>query len=735
MEERGMLDHTIVHGVFVGPARSGKNSLMERLLGRIPSSVSPSTGVAEKVVHVKVIQKSATIATNIEESVWSVMDYDDEVIKILLISNASGTEKDDSLLEKQDLEHTPGDSLEVQPVGEDDGHVESSETQNSLVVDTATEYHHSEADRIELSSTSPSFTWLSSHHSPFVPPLMILRNALKSKGLKEHFEKTWSLYLTNTGGQVEFQEVLPLLVSGPSLFFFTFRLDRALDECYTVEYELLDETKTELYTSTLTTAEGILQTLASISAMGTFVYKGLQKREVPLRPKVFFVGTHKDQLDNKTANDQIVMVDQQLQEIIRSTSHCKDLVEFASPSQLMFTVNNFSENDSDFKCIRSAVEQVVIRDGLQMTSPAHWLIYSLAIRNLKSPVISYDDCFKIAKQCEITNPEELNEALHFIHSKMGLIRYFPYKDVKDLVIIDPQFLFDKVTNLIVKTFTFDRVGQLPMEEFKQKGIFSVTEFERISANSESGMTSYQFGKLLESLRIAAPFEIDDEKKYFIPCVLAHTNKSENNQLVCSTQVPHLMVTFECGYCPKGLAGALIKYLMANEMESTFSWKLRHNKIFRNQVSFEVGPLDIVVLKISSTHLEIIFIPNDFPNRNVACSESEVCSNIRQAVEAGIRQVTSDINLVNAKYCLTFPCGCEDDHPGELRFVNDVPVCLSCNKTGGKYQLPTDHELWQICSKPEELGPLSQSQPGDATSTVTEGIILNAIDANQDSVKP
>ena len=36
MEERGMLDHTIVHGVFVGPARSGKNSLMERLLGECP---------------------------------------------------------------------------------------------------------------------------------------------------------------------------------------------------------------------------------------------------------------------------------------------------------------------------------------------------------------------------------------------------------------------------------------------------------------------------------------------------------------------------------------------------------------------------------------------------------------------------------------------------------------------------------------------------------------------------
>ena len=36
MEERGMLDHTIVHGVFVGPARSGKNSLMNVFSAKCP---------------------------------------------------------------------------------------------------------------------------------------------------------------------------------------------------------------------------------------------------------------------------------------------------------------------------------------------------------------------------------------------------------------------------------------------------------------------------------------------------------------------------------------------------------------------------------------------------------------------------------------------------------------------------------------------------------------------------
>ena len=87
MEEKGMLDHTIVHGVFIGPARSGKNSLLERLLGRKPSSASPSTGIAESVIHVKVIQKSATIATDVEETIWSEMDYDDEAIRLMLINS------------------------------------------------------------------------------------------------------------------------------------------------------------------------------------------------------------------------------------------------------------------------------------------------------------------------------------------------------------------------------------------------------------------------------------------------------------------------------------------------------------------------------------------------------------------------------------------------------------------------------------------------------------------------
>ena len=710
-----MLDHTIVHGVFVGPARSGKNSIMERLLGRMPSTVSPSTGVAESVVHVKIIQKSTTFAANVKESIWSPMDSDEEAIKLSVINTDSQVKKVDEI---QGCD-TNIDPKDLHPVNDKvDNMTSELETDNklclseSVTVSSDTKLKSgaqgwSNAD-VPM-EVSPSKSVTSGHSrgrlpNSYISPSQLLKMALRNKGkedfekLQRHFHKTWSLYLTNTGGQMEFQEVLPLLVSGPSIFFYVFRLDRDINMRYMIEYDCEDGTKAEPYKSSLTTLEGLLQTLATIAAMGTFVYKDLQRREVPLRPKVFIVGTHMDQLPKKTASSQILNIDHQFQEAIKSTAHYKDLVEFASPSQLIFTVNNFSEKESDFQDMRTAVERVVERDAFKMTSPAHWLIFSLVLRQIKSDVITYNECREIAKQCGLAD-EELDDALRFIHSKMGLIRYFPYEEIKHLVVLRPQFLFDKVTEMIISTFTFDKMGKQAIEDFKKKGIFSLEQFEAISSRTNTSMKPFEFAKLLESLRIAAPFRMEGKIMYFFPSVLAHTEEVppiHQLTLACTT-VPNAMITFKCGYCPKGLAGALVKYLMANEMQSeSFLWRLNHETIFRNQVSFEVGPLDTIVLKISSTHLEIICIANaKFKNRK-ACTFHRLCSEIFKAMDSGIKQVTSDIDYVNAEHSFTFSCECKEvstAHPGELEYFDGEPFCLTCSKTGEKHALPAYHDYW------------------------------------------
>ena len=428
IENKGELDHTAMQGVFLGPARSGKSTLIKRLMREEISTTSPSTGAADTVIQVSV-KKSSSIAMSIFESKWLRLTYSSEAVRLMMLT-----------AKKHKREQHPSSSGQTKQGG---------------------------------SYTHPS----TSLEMPagYANPTATFEEALRDGGiltLREHFDGSWTLYLSDTAGQMEFQEILPLLVSGPSLFFIVFPLNRDLNELFMIEYQLPDGERSQPYQSSLTLKEAILQSFSTISAMGTFTYKGTGQEHVEQKPKILLVGTHKDLLDPSTAQRKIKEIDSFLQSMIKSMSFYHDgLVEFAAKDQLIFTVNNLADDDSDFARIRSRVNQIADSGLYQMSIPTHWLIFSLVIRGSPDRVISYDECFQVAQQCGIDSEDELQNALWFLHTKMGVIRYFRCGDVSKIVIIDPQLLFDKITELIIKTFTFDKGTRLS-EEFTKKGLFS-----------------------------------------------------------------------------------------------------------------------------------------------------------------------------------------------------------------------------------------------------------------------
>ena len=679
MERNGIIKRTVIQGYFVGPARSGKNCLMNRLLQRIPARVSPSTGLADSVVQVKCRTKGESTfpaVAQIDGSTWRAMDDDDRVLDFMQIITESGGQVTNShgchcVTESSKLFHTH--SVEI-----NHGNVEEEIAEDMPASDPP--------DQQALSTISPSICT-----SAF--PENIFSDALKRKGLPNSLtHEMKSLYLTNTGGQVEFQDVLPLLVSGPSIFFYTFRLDKDLNDKYEIEYELSGNIKSKPYRSSLTILEGITQTLASIDAMVTYIYQGRQKTEV--KPKVFFVGTHKDKLDRQSRKETLESINQHLREAV---SPFRDVVEFASEERLIFATNNFSESDSDFHAIRLRIDELVNQKQYVMTFPSNWLAFSFILKHLKAQVISFDQCFDdLAKQNGISTKEELREVLLFLHSTTGLIRYFPYHEIDSIVVIHPQFLFDKVTELIIGTFTFKNAGKFKQDDFKHKGIFSLTDFKRISdisTETNSVLNHDIFGKMLETLRITAPFTTPKgERKYFLPCILGHADPAKVKH--ADTDIPTLVVAFDCGYCPKGVAGALIKYLMTNEMKSQFVWKLVPSEIFRDQASFRVGPYDKIVIKSFATHLEIVCISHQNDQRK-NCTITDTCSEVRKAIEDGISQVLSDMFAVEIKHSFTFLCvspSC-NGHPAELFYHNNQPSTLYCERVEDSFQLPTNYERW------------------------------------------
>ena len=560
------------------------------------------------------------------------------------------------------------------------------------------------------SKTSYNESKLHSETSSHKPPMEIFKEALKNKGLEglqQHLKKHCSLYLSNTGGQMEFQELLPLLVSGPSLIFVTFRLDRDLNQQYEIEYEITVQSsgskkpKIFKYTSSATPLESILQTLATYDATGTFYYSQQQREIVALTYKVFIIGTHRDILERSMSCDEAVAskiskIDKEIYEAVQDATYFRN-IEFATRNQLIFTVNNFSESDSDFHLIRSSAQQVIDRGDFRVSTPSHWLIYSLVLRQLKSRIESYDNCFRIARECGITSHEEHKEALHFIHTKMGVIRYFQQDDLDQIVFLEPQILFDEVTELITNTFTFEKAGRHIENDF-QKGIFSSSDLEKLLC-SDRLLTPSRFAKLLEHLRIAAPFYQDGCLKYFFPCAIAHADEPDKPSPQSSLYpIPPLVVSFECGYRPMGLAGALVTYLMTNERQcKDFKWKLSTKGINRDQVSFLIEPsCDTVILKMFPSHLEVTFVP-DSNDHNRYCSPIEtVCSEVWRTIEAGIRRVNSDINYIHSTepsftfYCQIQDCKVAKPHPAKL-----YPGKLFCPINENSCPFPKGYKRWML----------------------------------------
>ena len=709
VKDKGTIDHTVVHGVIVGPGRSGKNSLMNRLMHQGPfdqDTISPSTGVLESVKKVEV-KKFCTVAAAVSDLLWRPLDYDEEALELIMVTAKCHTASDEAAPLSTDMEKSKSNDVvedDKSAVKDDKNmYVLTEETDSTETGEQSEILRLTEGHIVQITSDGERHIAISEDVISSERPLDMFKRAVKLRrmdALREHLESSWTLYLTNTGGQIEFQEHLPLLVCGPSVFFVTFPLNQSLDEHYTVYYQHKDGSHKQ-YPSPSTLMQEILQLLATIAALDCTG----PCSDINLKPKVFFVGTHRDQLPESCVHDRIQQIDKQLQDVVRQTSLFRqESIEFAiGKEQMIFTVNNLSKDDKDFEKIRLGLQKAVERGKeFTITCPSTWLIFSLILRakHESSRVLSYYDCLVIAERCGITDGMELNKALLFIHSTLGLVRYYCVDKLNELVIIDPQIFFDTFTTLLTEMFTDSNATVNEIEKFKERGIISKKVIERIrckrcAPDTKSLLPLGWLLDLLVHLRIAARFMINKEECFFFPSTLfnAPVKDKFNNIDSIANEPPPLQIAFEGGFCPRGIPGALITYLMTSADEVTinsrYSWELHSSRVFKNQVSFSVGPCDII-LKISCTHVEVLFDPESGISKP---------SDVVTTCEEAFTQLQEAMNTVTkgfrgCKYYFAFNCTrheCRERlHPAAIDWSI---MMVKCKLTERRGCLPRNYHIW------------------------------------------
>ena len=537
------ISRKLAHGILIGPTGAGKSSLMDRLLGRKGrKGLSASTGVSESVAMIDVDLanpsefKSVTV---MESDTWKEVEFDTSLARQMEEGIASLAET--QLLEQRISPPKP----KANPVLESSLQFLKTTLADSMYADSTRAI-----GIISIASTSSVREVID----------QIVKKCGGAKQFKHFLKKSFSLYLRDTGGQVEFQEMVPLPISGPSVFFFVFRLDLDFKKKLRVEYRKSKGESLNSYTSSITTEDAFLQSLASVDSMDiSDEVHGVDTH----KPLVFIVGTHKDKFGSLAA-EKIAVLNEHLKSLIKA-HHFEHLVQSADRKNgyIMFTVDNTSEDDADFQLIRPKVNSLVRgRKEFTIEYPLRYLLFCLELQNVKATVLTLDECKAMAAKFGIKE-DQLLHLLQFLHLRIGVIRYFNKDGVRHIVIKEPQVLFNAVTNLIVTTFSSEAITDEEASNFQKKGILTASVLDNISALCD--ITPEVFLELLVHLRIAAPFvtpgDQDEEKNFFLPSVLNHVPESTGDLEEPTTDILPLAVQFKCQHCPKGLFSVLVTHLM------------------------------------------------------------------------------------------------------------------------------------------------------------------------------
>ena len=678
IKRSGSIDRLLAHLVFVGLPGSGKSTLIARLL-KLPQiekllKASPSTGVMNGIIAVDVVDDKASMhAANIGNNEdWNTVEFGISCLRQMGVKCFVTFEDGESVGDPQ----RPSKS--------------SAKCNNG-----------SGSSRRD----SPPPTTLSNVRK-------ILKKEGKFTSIRPFLENRISLYLSDTGGQIEFQELLPLLVAGLAIFVFLFPLNVKLTDYFRISYRKEDGSEDNCYTSSLTIREALLQTLSSIDAMRTDTSIAKHK------PYVFIAGTHKDCLvkevcgpafvqDEATAmdledvikkeavvNSKIAEIDDEIKSLIKEHKY-DDLVVYANPDkkQAIFAIDNTMESEV-FGDIRSRILQFIrSREEFRIRFPLSYLLASLELQDSSQPFLQRKEFTEAVSQYGISEGE-VDHLLQFLHSRIGQIRYFPTKGLKDVIVKEPQALFNLVTDLIVNSFK--RGGTMSDHLEVQKGIYTFNDFHFES--HVSNLTPKKVIELLKELRIVAPFHDRqaEVEKYFIPCVLNHLSESTLEEK--QTDIQSLVFMFECGHCPKGAFGVLVHYILTLEEEGKINWNLDINKISRDQVSFQFGIYeDTITLKFLTTHLEVRCCPDPVTERIEDFSKKAVCNRVRTVLQDGIKQATKSLHYdeKKMKHGLGQLCNkCRQIH--KVVEARSQQYILKC--PNGSYPLPDGGLYWFGVSK-------------------------------------
>ena len=445
----------------------------------------------------------------------------------------------------------------------------------------------------------------------------------------------------DSGGQLQYHDILPLFIQDPMVTIFVLKLSEELSYHPTIEYYGADGKPVgKPYRSSLSHKQILQHCLGAIHSQDA-------------HPQIIIVGTYRDAKDSCV--ETMEQKNQQLQALLDST-YFKVLFCGEGMKELIFALNGLSPEDVDRHVAQVLKKQIVSKSPQQLIKmPIAWFGLEVVLqRSSHDGVLSLVECQVSAKTFYIEG-DAFSAALHHL-VKHNVFLYYP-EVLPQTVFCDPQVVLTKVTELVQYHHKLrdNPDGGVAAESdlvmFRDHGLLSVELLRKFPKHYKEGLfTPQDLVKLLVSRGAIAMIR---DGEYLMPALVPHLDSTQVSKYL--ERGTSLMIRFPHGYIPSGLFCCLVALLLSS------SWKLCMARskplcLYRNCIR--------LVHKSSS---EVVTLVDMFSYIVVHVDEtsSEVCRELKGLVHSGIKSACSVLKYHNVQYEDAFMCAgasCSSDPP-------------------------------------------------------------------------
>ena len=442
----------------------------------------------------------------------------------------------------------------------------------------------------------PSLPVASGNHAPLsvqmTHVLLHVADTLKhyEGSSKSIFGMHW-FHIIDSGGQPQFQDVLPLLFQIQSLHIVVIRLNERLDDQPKFRY-IREGKEIECLPSRLTLTNFQIIERSCQLAQASCTSGNRQP------PWVMVVGTHLDLIEE--CNETLEEKNERLKKLCEEYNNvliCK------SQEEVIFSVNAMVEVGDRRQQYKDLLQKNVINAPTVHKSrvPLKWLVLEIELSRMSvddNGIVAIDRCYEVAGTLGMTK-EETDAALKYF-TKVAIHLYYP-KPLPHLLFTQMKPIVDRLSLLISTSFTQPCFGpDGDRRKLKQEGIFNVVYLDQLR-NALGHLTNSDFLKLLQHLHIAVRISEED---YFLPCALSISDDGKGCKP--SPFCDPLVFTWDGKIIPHSFFPTLVAILL---QQKAFALPKKEEQK-RHRVSLKCQKLPGGICLVDATHwIELYYYGN------------------------------------------------------------------------------------------------------------------------------